>query len=142
MQLRTITLADYPKLIEFWKENYFIFDMDSLEHFSIFLEKNPESSVLIEENGKIIGTALRSYDGRRGYLQKVVTSKSYRQKGIGIQLVKEVIERLKKAGAVYVPINVKEQLIPFYEKCGFIRKDSISMSLNTQGDAKPKQSLE
>ncbi len=128
MQLRTITLDDYQSLSEFWKENYFLSEMDNSSHFFTFLEKNPELSVLIENNGEIIGTALGSYDGRRGYLQKVVTNKKYRKKGIGKQLVDEVIKRLKEVGALYVPISVEPKLISFYEKCGFVKKGSLSMS--------------
>jgi len=130
MLLRTMTLNDYPKLSEFWKENYFVSGMDSLDHFTIFLEKNPDLSILIEENGEIIGSALGSYDGRRGYLQKVVTSKILRKKGIGKQMVNEVVKRLREAGAVYIPINVEEENKAFYKKCGFVRKDSISMSMD------------
>lgn len=128
MKLRTITLRDYDKLIEFWKENYFISEMDNSSHFAIFLDKNPDLSVLIEDNGEIVGTALGSYDGRRGYLQKVVTDRKHRKKGIGRQLVDEVCKRLKKAGALYVPISVEPELVPFYEKCGFVKRDSLSMS--------------
>lgn len=130
MQLRTITLADHPKLIKFWKKNYFVSEMDSFEQFSIFLEKNLDLSVLIEENGEIIGSALGSYDGRRGYLQKVVTCETLREKGIGKQIVSEVVKRLKTAGALYIPINVEEKSIIFYEKCGFVKKDSFSMSMD------------
>jgi N-acetylglutamate synthase len=130
MQLRIIKFDDYQKLIEFWKRNYFVSEMDNSKHFLLFLEKNPELSVLMEENGEIIGTALGSYDGRRGYLQKVVTNKESRKKGIGKQLVNEVVKRLKEVGALYIPISVEEELIPFYEKCGFVKKDSVSMSID------------
>lgn len=130
MQLRTIKLEDYQKLTEFWKNNYFISEMDNSKYFVLFLEKNPNLSVLIEENGEIIGTALGSYDGRRGYLQKIVTNKESRKKGIGKQLVKEVVKRLKTVGALYLPISVEEELVPFYEKCGFVKKDSASMSMD------------
>jgi len=125
-----MTLNDYPKLTELWKNNYFVSDMDNPIHFSLFLEKNPDLSVLIEENGEIIGSALGSYDGRRGYLQKVVTRKALRGKGIGKQMVDEVIKRLRKVGAIYIPISVEEKNIAFYEKCGFIKKDSTSMSMD------------
>jgi ribosomal protein S18 acetylase RimI-like enzyme len=130
MQLRTITANDHSKLIPFWQENYFITGLDSLEKFKLFLEKNPGLSVLIEENGEIIGTALGSFDGRRGYLQKVVTAKNLRAKGIGKQMVQEVLKRLKAAGAVYVPLSAKKEIVAFYEKCGFEKLDSTSMKFN------------
>lgn len=130
MQIRTITFDDYEKLSSFWKTNYFISEMDNKEHFVLFLEKNPNLSILAEDEGEIVGTALGSYDGRRGYLQKVVTDKNSRNQGIGRQLVEEIIKRLKNAGARYIPISVEENLIPFYEKCGFSKKHATSMSLD------------
>lgn len=114
----------------FWKENYFIGDMDELKYFTLFLAKNPDLSILIEEDNEIIGTALVSYDGRRGYLQKVVTRKNLRGKGIGILLIQESIKRLKETGAKYIPLSAEKELVGFYEKCGFIKKDSISMSID------------
>src|ERR1035437_5470569 len=113
MHLRTIAISDYEKLISFWKENYFVTDMDSLERFKLFLDKNPQLSVLMEENGEIISTALGSFDGRRGYLQKVVTAKNLREKGIGKRLVEEVLKRLKVAGAVYVPLSANKDIVAF-----------------------------
>lgn len=130
MQIRTITIDDHEKLYPFWENNYFVGEMDNKEHFTLFLEKNPGLSILAEEDGEIVGTALGSYDGRRGYLQKVVTSKEVRKKGIGKQLIEEVIKRLKTTGALYVPISVEKELIPFYEKCGFVKKESTSMSID------------
>lgn len=130
MTIKTISLDDYESLFSFWQKNYFVSEMDNKKHFVLFLQKNPELSILAEEDGKIVGTVLGSYDGRRGYLQKVVTSKNARNQGIGKLLVKEVIKRLKTAGALYIPISVEGNLIPFYEKCGFIKKDSTPMSLD------------
>ena len=130
MHLRTIAISDYEKLISFWKENYFVTDMDSLERFKLFLDKNPQLSVLMEENGEIIGTALGSFDGRRGYLQKVVTAKDLREKGIGKKLVEEVVKRLRGLDVLYIPINVEEKLVAFYEKCGFKQSEQIPMNIS------------
>ncbi len=129
MHIRTISVNDNPKLTAFWKENYALYDMDNFEQFKLFLEKNPDLSIVMEDKGEIIGTALGSYDGRRGYIQKIVTNKKLRKQGIGKQLVEEVLKRLKKVGAVYIPISVEEDLVPFYESCGFHKKASISMSI-------------
>jgi ribosomal protein S18 acetylase RimI-like enzyme len=129
MNLREITFNDYPNLIPFWKENYFVTDMDNAERFKLFLGKNPHLSILIEDDGQIKGTALGSFDGRRGYIQKVVTSKESRGKGIGKQLVDEVVKRLHQLGALYIPIAVEDKNITFYEKCGFKKTNQTSMSL-------------
>ena len=130
MQIRTVKLEDYDKLILFWKENYFVSEMDSLERFTLFLQKNPDLSILAEDNGNIVGTSLGSFDGRRGYLQKVVVAKEFRKKGLGKELVENVIEKLKLLSATYIPISVEQDLVHFYENCGFKKSQKISMTLD------------
>lgn len=113
MNFREITPEDYKNLIDFWKENYFVSEMDSEEHFILFLDKNPQLSMLAEDENKIIGTALGSFDGRRGYLQKVVVNKNYRKQGIGQKLVEKVINKLQSLGATYIPIAVEKDNVHF-----------------------------
>ncbi len=130
MKIRTIILDDYQNLVPFWKKNYFVNEMDSFERFKLFLDKNPNLSVLMEDEGIIVGTALGSFDGRRGYLQKVVVDKKVRKGGIGKQLVEEVIKRLKSLGTLYIPINCEEDNVGFYEKCGFKKTKQVPMNIN------------
>ena len=130
MKLRNIKIEDYEKLIPFWKANYFVTEMDSFERFKLFLEKNPGLSTMAEENEVIIGTALGSFDGRRGYLQKVVVYKALRKKGIGEQLVKNVIKKLQKISATYIPISVEKDFASFYQKCGFKKTIQVPMNIN------------
>lgn len=129
MTLRTITIGDYENLVPFWKANYFVSKMDSKDRFKLFLEKNPGLSILAKENGNIVGTALGSFDGRRGYLQKVVVEKTFREHGIGRQLVEMVIDKLKTLGTTYIPISVEEELVHFYENCGFKKTTQIPMNI-------------
>jgi ribosomal protein S18 acetylase RimI-like enzyme len=129
MTFRDIVLDDYENLISFWKENYFVGDMDGKERFQLFLEKNPNLSILAEEQGKIIGTALGSFDGRRGYLQKLTVDKTHRKQGLGQQLVEKIIEKLTDLGVTYIPIAVEEDLVHFYETCGFKKTTQVPMNM-------------
>lgn len=130
MTFRGIDIQDYEKLIPFWKENYFVNEMDSYERFKLFLEKNPNLGILAEDDGVIVGTALGSFDGRRGYLQKVVVDKKLRKKGLGQQLVKKVIAKLQTLGTIYIPINVEQEFVHFYENCGFKKTTQVPMNIN------------
>lgn len=129
MIIREITIVDYDNLIPFWKANYFVNEMDNKERFKLFLERNHNLSFLAEENRAILGTALGSFDGRRGYIQKVVVDKLYRKKGLGQQLVKKVIEQLQILGATYIPISVEEENTHFYETCGFKKTKQVPMNI-------------
>jgi ribosomal protein S18 acetylase RimI-like enzyme len=130
MNYRPIKLSDYENLISFWKENYFVNEVDDLDRFKLFLEKNPDLSVLAEENGKITGTILGSFDGRRGYIQKLVVDRNYRKKGIGKLLIDRVIKKLRELDVLYIPISIEEELVPFYEKCGFKKTKQVPMNIS------------
>ncbi len=130
MTFREIDIQDFERLIPFWKENYFVNEMDSYGRFKLFLEKNPSLGILAEDDGVIVGTALGSFDGRRGYLQKVVVDKKLRKKGLGQQLVKKVIAKLQTLGTIYIPINVEQEFVHFYENCGFKKTTQIPMNIN------------
>lgn len=122
MIIRNIKIEEYQKLIIFWKENYLLTPLDEYERVKLFLEKNPGLSLIAEEDKEIVGTVLGSFDGRRGSLQKLVVSKKHRGKGIGKELVLEAIKRIQDAGALDIRFNTAEDLVGFYEKCGF-KKD-------------------
>jgi ribosomal protein S18 acetylase RimI-like enzyme len=120
--------GDYGKLVPFWKENYFVKEMDELSIMTRFLAMNPDLSLVAEENGTIVGSVLGSFDGRRGYIQKLVVGKKFRRKGLGSQLIEEVTRRLHDVGALYIPLMVESDLVGFYEKSGFTKTNQIAMS--------------
>lgn len=130
MTIRTITIKDHKQLIPFWEENYFVNELDDYEHFKLFLEKNLSLSFLAEDDEEIVGSVFGSFDGRRGYIQKLVIRKDYRKKGVGKQLLEKVISKLRSTGALYIPISSDEGLISFYEKCGFKKTKQIPMSIS------------
>lgn len=129
MTSREITIHDYEKLISFWKDNYFVNEMDSKDRFELYLSSNPHLSLLVEEDGKIIGTILGAFDGRRGYLQKLVIDKEFRRHGLGKKLVEQTIEKLKNLGCTYITLNVEKELVDFYKSCGFKVTDQVPMNL-------------
>ena len=130
MTFREITMADYDKLVPFWKENYFVNEHDSKDRFKLYLEKNPGLSIVVQENQKIIGTMLGAFDGRRGYLQKLVVHKSFRRKGIGKKLVEMTTKKLQTLGCLYITLNVEKELVDFYKSCGFKVTNQVPMNID------------
>lgn len=139
MTFRIISLDDYPNLFSFWKTNYFVNELDEYQCFKIFLDKNQNLSLLAEDNGDIVGTVLGSFDGRRGYIQKLVVDKNYRKKGLGRQLLKKAVAHLKSRGALYIPISCEIEDASFYEKCGFKKTGQITLSMSWSHYIKPQR---
>lgn len=122
MTIRTLTIKDYPNVIEFWKNNYLLTPLDEFDRVNLFLEKNKNLSLLAEQDGEIVGTILVSFDGRRGGFQKLVVKKDQRGNGIGKKLVKEAVKNIENLDGLEIRFNSSEELSSFYEKCGF-KKD-------------------
>lgn len=71
MQIRKMTIDDYDSLYELWihTPGMGLNDVDdSREGISRYLERNPKTCFVAEENGRLLGGILSGHDGRRGYI--------------------------------------------------------------------------
>ena len=101
MNIRTMTVEDYEQVHTLWLSisGFGIRSMDdSEEGVTRFLKRNPTTSVVAEENGKVVGCIVCGHDGRRGCLYHVCVDQAYREHGIGKSMVNFCIEALKAEG--------------------------------------------
>ena len=97
--VRVMTMEDYDQVKELWNsiQGFGIRSMDdSREGVARFLKRNPTTSEVAEEDGKVVGAILCGHDGRRGCLYHVCVHKDYRMRGIGKSMVAFAMEALKK----------------------------------------------
>lgn len=97
--LRVMTIEDYDEVYALWKQihGFGIRSVDdSREGVARFLRRNPSTSVVAVEDGKIVGAILCGHDGRRGCLYHVCVDENYRMRGIGKSMVVFAMEALKK----------------------------------------------
>ncbi len=97
--LRIMTIDDYEQVYALWKQihGFGIRSVDdSREGIQRFLRRNPATSVVAIEDGKIVGAILCGHDGRRGCLYHVCVDADYRMRGIGKSMVVFSMEALKK----------------------------------------------
>ena len=99
MLIRVMTIEDYDRVRALWMKikGFGIRSVDdSREGVERFLKRNPETSVVAEEDGKIVGAILCGHDGRRGCLYHVCVDEQYRMRGIGKAMVVFAMEALKR----------------------------------------------
>ena len=99
MNIRVMEAKDYDGVKSLWMtiKGFGIRSLDdSREGVERFLKRNPTTSVVAEEAGKIVGAILCGHDGRRGCLYHVCVEKDYRMQGIGKSMVVFCMEALKK----------------------------------------------
>ncbi len=122
--IRTMTIDDYQEVHDLWMgiKGFGIRSVDdSREGVEIFLKRNPTTSVVAIEDGKIVGSILCGHDGRRGCFYHVCVADGYRRRGIG------------KAIAVHAMNAEKEEQINKASLIGFTKNDIGNAFWNSIG---------
>lgn len=97
--IRTMTAEDYEGVHALWMtiKGFAIRSIDdSREGVERFLKRNPTTSVVAVEDGKIVGSILCGHDGRRGCLYHVCVHRDYRMRGIGKAMVVFAMNALRE----------------------------------------------
>lgn len=97
--IRIMTIEDYDEVYALWKQirGFGIRSIDdSREGVERFLKRNPSTSVVAVEDGRIVGSILCGHDGRRGCFYHVCVDAAYRRRGIGKAMVVASMEALKE----------------------------------------------
>ena len=97
--IRVMTADDYDGVHALWMKihGFGIRSIDdSRAGIARFLKRNPKTSVVAIEDGKIVGSILCGHDGRRGGFYHVCVDEEYRMRGIGKGMVVKAMEALKE----------------------------------------------
>ena len=131
MNIRLMTIDDYDGLYDLWLNTpgMGLNDTDdSREGIEKYLRRNPSTSFVAEENGKILGAILCGHDGRRGMLQHTAVRVSERNRGIATALVDHALAALDKEGItkVFLVAFEKNELgNTFWENRGFTTRPDL-----------------
>ena len=102
---------------------------DSREDIERFIARNPTTSVVARDGGKIVGSILCGSDGRQGALYHVCVAKEYRRRGIGTQMVAFCMHQLRYMGINKVSLiafTSNEAGNAFWNKIGWTKKTNVN----------------
>ncbi|MDV3103000.1 ribosomal protein S18-alanine N-acetyltransferase [Thermococcus waiotapuensis] len=119
--IRPVKLFDIPEIMRIERESFSEAYPRGL--FLVFLENNPDTFLVAEYNGKVIGYVMAYLrPDLEGHIMSIAVDPAYRGNGIGSALLTEAIERLIQKGARYIGLEVRvsnERAIGLYERFGF-----------------------
>lgn len=130
--IRPMCADDYEDARELWEktEGMGLRDADSRTRISDFIIKNEGLCYVCVRKGRMIGTLLCGYDGRRGYLYHLAVDTEFRRKGIAKALIEACLTALKKKGGdkchLFV-FNENEAGKMFWQKIGWQERNDISV---------------
>lgn len=132
MNIRAMKIGDYSEVYKLWKEikGFGIRSIDdSRESIEVFLKRNPETSIVAEKDGQIVGSVLCGHDGRCGYFYHVCVREGFRRQGIGNAMVVKAMEALQREKINKVAlIAFTENDIgnAFWNKIGWTKREDLN----------------
>lgn len=131
MNIRVMTIDDYDRVYDLWmscKNMGFNNLDDSREGIDKYLKRNPTTSFVAEESGRITGVVLSGHDGRRGFIHHMAVEEDHRRQGIAASLLDHALAALKEEGINKVALLVfkrNEAGNAFWESQNFIVREDV-----------------
>ena len=126
-----MTIKDYDPLIALWKEGnipYRPLGRDSKKNIRWQLQQPNCFYFVAEDEGTVIGAILGTHDGRKGWINRLIITSSYRQRGIAKRLIEEVEHRLTVAGIDIVACLIEDWNVgsmQVFERLGYTKHTDI-----------------
>jgi ribosomal protein S18 acetylase RimI-like enzyme len=92
---------DFPKVLDLWQRcapEISLGVSDMPQEIEKKLRRDPDLFLVLEEEGRILGTVLGGFDGRRGIVYHLAVDPAHRNRGWGQSLMEEVETRLRQKG--------------------------------------------
>ena len=135
MKIKRLTSFDYDNLVALWEEaglSYRPHGRDSREAIQEQIQKSPDLflGAFLEE--ELIGCIVASFDGRKGWINRLAVLPEYRNQGIAQTLIHAAELALKRKGVEVTGVLIfetNEPSLALFQKMGFkVHEDIIYLS--------------
>ena len=133
VHIREMTIDDYEKVYGLWMQiqGFGIRSIDdSREGVERFLKRNPTTSVVAEQNGRVVGSILCGHDGRTGAFYHVCVADDYRKRGVGHRMAHFAMRALQAEGINKVSlVAFKSNSLgnEFWNRVGWTRREDFNV---------------
>ncbi|MFN3742251.1 MAG: GNAT family acetyltransferase [Anaerolineales bacterium] len=122
---------DYEAVRQLWEgmeQGVRLGASDAPQEIEKKLQRDPDLFLVAEAEGRIIGSVIGGFDGRRGLVYHLAVHPDFRQRGIASRLMEEVEARLREKGCIRAYLLVttdNNEAMRFYEQRGWKRMDYV-----------------
>jgi ribosomal protein S18 acetylase RimI-like enzyme len=122
---------DYPAARFLWEHagsGIQLRPSDEPEEIRKKLLRDPDLFLVAEDDGKLVGTVMGGFDGRRGMVYHLAVDAEYRTRGIGNRLMEALEERLRLKGCNRCYLLVtrdNDSAMQFYKRRGWKNMDHV-----------------
>lgn len=123
MKIREFKLDDYAAVARLWMKAGLGFRLgDDLDSVKVKVGRDPDLFLVAEEGGRIVGSVMGAWDGRRGWIYHLGVLPEARRNGVASKLIEELEGRMRKKGVSKVNGLVygwNRASLSFFTKSGY-----------------------
>jgi ribosomal protein S18 acetylase RimI-like enzyme len=140
MAIRLATVADSPELVLLWLDAGLRIEASDVSgELAAVLERDSLVLVHVTDEGRIAGAVLGTFDGRRGWVNRLAVRPGMRGQGIASELIADLEQRLIAVGCPQVNLLIdtdNADVTRFYARLGYQPYDVIFMAKRLTGAAR------
>ena len=132
VQVRNLRFPeDYKQVFDLWQsieKGVHVGRSDTLAEIGKKLERDPDLFLVAELDGRIIGSVIGGFDGRRGIIYHLAVASTFRGQGVGSRLMDEVESRLRAKGCLkcYLLVTIDNSEVEgYYLQRGWQKMDQV-----------------
>ena len=131
VRIRELTIGDYKDMVGLWERSSLPFKpkgRDSRQEITHQMKEHPELFLGAFEGRTLVGVVIGSYDGRKGWINRLAVDQGYRRRGIAQLLIARIEKALMEKGARIICALVEKsnrESITLFEKLGYVTDRGI-----------------
>lgn len=130
-ELRKLTIDDYESLLNLWGDaglTYRPLGRDARERIEREMRRPDTGFFGIFEGARMIAAGLATFDGRKGWINRVAVHPDFRRQGLAAEIITECERFLDSRGADIIACLIEEYNLPsmdLFAKCGYVHGDDV-----------------
>jgi ribosomal protein S18 acetylase RimI-like enzyme len=129
--IRSARATDVEDLVDLWARSGLHVDAAcGSEELLRLLDLGTDLVLVDERDGSIVAAVMGTWDGRRGWVQRLATDADWRGKQIATDLLRELESRLVAMGCTKINLLIEpanSEIASFYESFGYSSDELIFM---------------
>ncbi len=130
MEIREMKIKDYQKVYSLWEETDIILKKsDEKQEIDRMLKRNPYTCLVGLRDDEIVSVVMGGFDGRRGYVHHLAVKPELQRKGLGREMMDELMNRFEDLKVIKVHLFVEENnkdVKDFYRNIGFEERTDLT----------------
>ena len=125
-EIRKLTPAELPAILALWKAAGLPTKpagRDHPERLQIEMEQYPDNFIGAFSGERLVGVVLASWDGRKGWVNRVAVHPEFRRRGVGEALIAAAERELGRRGALIIAALIETDNVPsirLFESCDYV----------------------